>query len=129
MCHPLMIVAAVLAIAGLSSPQWNGVWRNESDSVHIRISSCGEAVCGTVIWASAKAKADVARRGRTLIGAQLFREFRPGDDGMWHGQVYVPDIDRTFTGTITMTDSDTLTGTGCLVRKLGCRTQTWKRVR
>ena len=85
-------------------------------------------MCGTVVSASPKAKADVAARGGTLIGAPLFGDFRWVDaDGMWHGTVYVVDLDRGFTGTITVDDATTFTGEGCLFRAR-CREQVWKRV-
>jgi uncharacterized protein (DUF2147 family) len=124
-----ILLLATAATAAPPAPRWAGTWRNASNSVHIRTASCGKAMCGTVVWASAKAKADVAKRGRTLIGAQLFKDFRRGNDGVWRGEVYVPDIGKSFTGTIALTDANTLTGSGCLFRSIGCKTQVWKRVR
>lgn len=126
---------AVCAMPALAAPPqgWTGTWRNGSNSVHIRAQPCGRGpdagMCGTVIWASAKAKADVAARGRTLIGQQLFRGFQPAGDGVWEGEVYIPDIDRTFAGTITLDGPNRLVGEGCLFGGFGCKTQTWTRVR
>ena len=55
----------------------DNVWRNPSNSVHVRVYQCGKSRCGTVVWANAKAKADSARGGTAnLVGTQLFREFR-----------------------------------------------------
>lgn len=125
---PLLAVIATPALAAPAA-KWDGVWRNGSNSVHIRAQPCGKGMCGTVIWASAKAKADVAARGRKLIGAQLFRDFRAQDDGLWHGTVYIPDIDKSVTGTITVNNRTTITGEGCLFRSIGCKAQVWKRVR
>lgn len=130
----LIAAAALAAVAAtaLAAPppaRWTGVWRNASNSVHIRAAPCGRGMCGTVVWASPKAKADVAARGGRLIGAQLFRDFRWQDDGRWHGTVYVPDIDKSFTGTITVDNATTITGEGCLFRSIGCRAQVWKRVK
>ena len=120
---------AIPATAAPPPPKWSGVWRNSANSVHLRTAPCGAgAMCGTVIWASAKARADVAARGRTLIGAQLFRDFRDSGGGVWEGEVYVPDIDRSFAGTITPQGANTLVGEGCLFGSFGCKTQTWTRV-
>lgn len=125
----LTALALTTAAAPPPAPKWTGVWRNAANSVHLRTAPCGRgAMCGTVIWANAKAKADVAARGRTLIGAQLFRDFRKGDGGVWEGQVYVPDIDRTFSGTITPQGNNTLIGEGCLLGSFGCKQQVWTRV-
>ena len=133
----LLLALAACSLTAAAAPppaKWTGVWRNAGNSVHIRVAPCGRnrasSMCGTVVWASPKAKADVAARGGTLIGAQLFRDFRWVDaDRMWHGTVYVPDLDRDFTGTITVNNATTITGEGCLFRGLGCREQVWKRVK
>lgn len=106
-----------------------GVWRNPSNSVHVRAQPCGERMCGVVVWASDKAKAD-ARRGGTdmLVGAALFRDFTLDKPGKWRGKVFVPDIAKTFSGTVTVIDNDTLEGKGCLLGGIGCKSQTWTRL-
>lgn len=106
-----------------------GIWSNPQNSVHVRSDHCGASMCGTVVWASDKAKAD-ARKGGTpdIIGLQLFRDFSRDKNGQWRGKVFVPDIRKTFHGTIKIIDENTLAGTGCLVGHIGCRTQTWKRI-
>jgi uncharacterized protein (DUF2147 family) len=120
---------AIPAVAAPPAPKWSGVWRNAANSVHLRTAPCGRSsMCGTVIWASAKAKADVAARGGRLIGTQLFRDFQDTGNGTWEGEVYVPDIDRTFSGTITPRGNNTLVGEGCLFGSFGCKQQVWTRV-
>jgi uncharacterized protein (DUF2147 family) len=106
-----------------------GTWRNPSDSVHVRAEPCGERMCGIVIWANDKAKAD-ARRGGTnqLIGAELFRDFSLEKPGIWRGKVFVPDIGETFSGTITIVDDRTLKGEGCLLGRIACKSQVWIRL-
>ena len=126
---PTVLALLALPASAAPAPKWQGVWRNPSNSVHIRTARCGRAMCGTVIWASPKAKADVAARGGQLMGAQLFRDFEAAEDGVWEGEVFVPDIGRSFEGTITLEDANTLVGEGCLFGRLGCRTQVWKRVK
>jgi len=131
---PIPLLAAALitfpAAAAPPAPKWQGVWRNAANSVHIRTAACGRgAMCGTVVWASPKAKADVAARGGRLVGAQLFRDFRQSPDGVWEGQVYVPDLDRSFAGTVALQGGDTLVGEGCLFGRIGCRQQVWTRVK
>jgi len=105
-------------------------WRNPSNSVHVRIDRCGENICGTVTWASAKAIAD-ARRGGTenLVGTRLFRDLEPAGGGKWRGKVFVPDIRKTFSGTLHFADSDKMVGKGCVLFGIICKSQTWSRVR
>lgn len=131
----IALTALTLAMPAVAAPapRWAGVWRNAKDSVHIRTAQCGRSrnsgICGTVIWADARARANVAAAGGRLVGTQLFRNFAQVDDGMWEGEVYVPDLDRTVTGTLTLDGPDTLVGEGCLLGRLGCKTQVWTRVR
>ncbi|EQB05522.1 hypothetical protein L288_12820 [Sphingobium quisquiliarum P25] len=106
-----------------------GIWRNPSGSVHVRAEPCGERMCGVVVWANDKAKND-ARRGGTdpLVGLRLFRDFVQERPGVWRGRVFVPDIGKTFSGTVSIIDDDTLIGRGCLLGRVGCRSQQWTRI-
>ena len=106
------------------------VLRNPQNSVHVRIHPCGKTRCGTVIWANAKAKADSARGGTpNLVGTELFREFREVSPKVWKGKVFVPDVNRVFTGTGTVKDKDTIVARGCLIGNMGCKSQVWTRVK
>ncbi len=105
------------------------VLRNPQNSVHVRIHPCGKTRCGTVVWANAKAKADSARGGTpNLVGTELFREFREVSPKVWKGKVFVPDVNRVFSGTGTVKDKDTIVARGCLIGNMGCKSQVWKRV-
>ena len=106
------------------------VLRNPSNSVHVRIHPCGKSRCGTVVWANAKAKADSARGGTPhLVGTELFREFREVSPKVWKGKVFVPDLNKVLTGTGTVKDHNTIVARGCLFAGMGCKSQTWTRVR
>jgi uncharacterized protein (DUF2147 family) len=103
-------------------------WRNPKNTVHIRITPCGgDRMCGTVIWASEKAKAD-ARKGGTdpLVGANLFREFRQVAPGQYKGRVFVPDMNRTFSGQMRI-EGNSMVGKGCVLGFI-CKSQTWTRI-
>lgn len=106
-------------------------WRNPSNSVHIRIDPCGSTtLCGTVTWASDKAKADAARGGTTnLVGTRIFRDLRPAGSAKWTGKVFVPDIRQTFSGTLEFQDGNKMVGKGCVLFGIICKSQTWSRVR
>ena len=106
------------------------VLRNPSNSVHVRVHPCGKSRCGTVVWANDKAKADSARGGtRNLVGTELFREFTEVSPKVWKGKVFVPDLNKVLTGTGTVKDQNTIVARGCLLAGMGCKSQTWTRVR
>lgn len=106
-----------------------GVWRNRSNSVHIEAHHCGQSMCGKVVWASAKAIADAKRGGTAnLIGLDIFSDFKKDRKGVWHGKVFVPDMNRTFSGTMILVDPNTLKGTGCALGGVVCKTQLLTRI-
>lgn len=107
-----------------------GIWANPSNSVHVAFKRCGDSVCGTVVWANAKAIADAERGGTDrLVGEELFRDFQEDEPGRWSGEVYIPDVGQTVQGTITQVDARTLLGEGCLFAGFGCKQQEWKRIK
>ncbi|SNS57186.1 Uncharacterized conserved protein, DUF2147 family [Sphingomonas laterariae] len=126
----LAALPLALLLGGANQDRTEGLWRNPKNSVHVRSHRCGASMCGTVVWANDKAKAD-ARRGGTeeLVGLQLFKDFTQDEGGNWRGRVYVPDIDKTFSGTIEVIDVNTIKGSGCLIGKIGCKSQTWARIK
>ena len=94
----LAVVAGLAGATQASAAELYGRWKNPKNSVHVDIRPCGESACGYVVWASEKAKEDARRgSGKELVGMQLLRDFKPTADG-WRGKVFVPDLNRTFSG-------------------------------
>lgn len=125
-----LAVLANAPVASAGSPERSfGVWSNPRGSVHVRAQPCGSRMCGVVVWANDKAQADAARGGTPhLVGSILFRDFVRNDPDVWRGRVFVPDIGKTFSGTIRLIDNTHLEGRGCLVGRVGCRSQIWSRI-
>ena len=107
-----------------------GIWRNGKDSVRIRVARCGRGLCGRVTQASLQAQ-DAAAAGGTerLVGTDLFRGLERDADGLWYGEVYVPDLGRSVEGSLEQVARNTLVAEGCLLAGFGCKRQTWTRVR
>lgn len=127
-----MAIAALLAgpAAASQTPILPGTWANPSKSVHVAFKRCGPAMCGTIVWANAKAKADAARGGTNkLIGAVLFEKFVADGTARWRGAVFIPDIGQRVSGTIRQQNAKTIIGEGCLIAGLGCKAQSWTRIK
>jgi len=126
-----LVSSLLWSSAALTQPRAQDlVLRNPSNSVHVRVHPCGKSRCGTVVWANDKAKADSARGGtRNLVGTELFREFNEVSPKVWKGKVFVPDLNKVLTGTGTVKDQNTIVARGCLFAGMGCKSQTWTRVR
>ena len=136
----LLVALVALASAGPAAaaagpqdgdgPDSFGVWRNPKGSVHVEIKPCGASVCGEVIWANEKAQRDAREGGHAdLIGMQLFRDFVQVGPRLWRGRVFVPDINRTFSGTAERVDAVTIRARGCVLPIIACKAQIWTRVR
>ena len=126
----LVSAAAIAAPALAQKPVTpTGVWQSPGGNTRLRLSKCGTNICGKVAWASPKAKADAARGGHpNLVGMNLFENFSRTGPNSFSGRVFVPDINRRFNGTLTVTNPTTINVRGCLVRNIGCRSETWTRV-
>lgn len=124
-----MLLAALAVATPASAQTLTGTWRNPGDSVRIKVAPCGRALCGAVVSASDKAKADAAAGGTPrLVGTQLFRGFVRSGEG-WAGTVFVPDMDTEVAGTLRLDGRDVLVAEGCLIAGFACKQQRWTRVR
>ena len=121
------LLAAVPATAAAQSPI-EGVWSNPKRSVTVRIAPCGQALCGRVVSATAKAKADAAEGGTSnLVGATILSNLTPAGANKWKGRVFMPKANRHATGNLSLSGRDRLNVQGCLLGIL-CKSQTWTRV-
>jgi uncharacterized protein (DUF2147 family) len=128
---PLIAALAVLLIAATPLPQpspLQGTWRNPKGTVEVSIGSCDAGLCGTVIAASAAAIADARDSGYpSLVGMQLLHDYRADGPRKWQGMIFVPDLGRNFSSHIELVDADHLRVSGCLLGKLICKSQLWRR--
>ena len=123
---PLLFAALSLQASDASI---EGRWRSPGGNSIIDIAPCGSALCGTVAWASDRAKED-ARKGGTpeLVGAQLLTSLREKRAGRWEGKLFIPDLDKRSNAKLELNGPDQLKVSGCLIGKILCKSQIWSRV-
>jgi len=137
------LALAALAVSTLAEPALaqsadpTGLWQTPTNGGQVRIARCGPALCGTLVTSdNIRANANLldennanrALRTRRIQGVQMLSGFT-GGPGEWRGgSVYNPADGRTYRGTITLTNANTLNLRGCVIAPL-CRNQTWTRVR
>ncbi|MEO7564855.1 MAG: DUF2147 domain-containing protein [Sphingomicrobium sp.] len=128
---PFALTVALLALPSpaLAKAPLEGQWENPKGSVVVRLAVCGNAYCGTVIDASAKAKAS-ARKGGTqsLIGTQILSGVRAIGDGTYTGRAFDPKRNIHAPATIRMQGTATLVIRGCVLSGMICKEQRWTRV-
>lgn len=125
----LLALGTVSAAAANSALSVEGRWTNPKRSVVIDVGRCGQAWCGTVVWASPKAKAN-ARKGGTanLVGTRILSGARPVGNGVYKGRGFVPKRNIHAPATIRQTGPNTMVVEGCALAGLLCKEQRWTRI-
>jgi uncharacterized protein (DUF2147 family) len=122
-----MAMSMLLALALLQAePSIEGRWRSPGGNSIIDVAPCGEAFCGTVAWASEKAKQDTRKGTEQLIGTQLLTGIRETKPGRWQGRIFLPDRNMRATAKLQLIAPDLLKVSGCAARIL-CSSQIWRR--
>ena len=118
-----------LSSAASASAPFEGRWTNPKRSVIIEVAPCGDAHCGTVVWATDKAKAN-ARKGGTenLIGTRLITGVRRTGNGTYKGRGFVPKRNMSAAATIRQAGPNVMIVEGCALAGLICKEQRWTRV-
>lgn len=126
----LLFLAAVPVAAQASAPSVEGRWTNPKRSVVIDVARCGPAWCGTVVWATPKAKANARKGGtRSLIGTRILSGARPIGPNTYKGRAFVPRRNIHSSATIRQTGPNAMVVEGCALAGLLCKEQRWIRVR
>ncbi len=126
---PLLFAALTPASAAPAAPV-EGRWTNPKHSIVIEVARCGPAWCGTVVAASAKAKAN-ARKGGTenLVGTRILSGARPVGNGVYKGRGFVPRRNISAPATVRQRGPNVMEVEGCALAGLLCKEQRWTRVR
>ncbi|MBV9458341.1 MAG: DUF2147 domain-containing protein [Bradyrhizobium sp.] len=118
-----------------------GVWLNPQGTTRVRISPCGAALCGTIVWLQTsndpqtgepltdRNNPDPANRNRPILGMQILTDVKPGRTaGEWTGKFYAPNDGKIHDATLSMDGPNAIKLEGCMIGGLICRTRTWTRV-
>ncbi len=117
----------LLAAQGSATTPIEGLWRSPGGNSIISIAACGSAMCGTIAWASAKAKKDAGKTTSQLVGTQLLTSLQQGADGRWQGKLFIPDKNMRVTAKLQLINPQQLKVSGCLAGKSLCKAETWTR--
>jgi uncharacterized protein (DUF2147 family) len=125
----LALAAAALPVTASAEPALTGQWKNPKGSVVVRLTECGNAICGVVVNASEHAK-ETARKGGTpnLVGTRILSGLRPTGDGTFKGQAFDPKRNIRAPATVRLLGPNALSVEGCALLGLVCKEQRWTRV-
>ena len=119
--------ALIAAAQPASDPSITGRWKSPGGNSIIDIAACGDQLCGSVAWASARAKQDSAKATDQLVGTQLLTGLSPAGAGRWQGRLFIPDKNLRVTAKITVTAAGQLKVSGCIAGKSICKSSLWTR--
>jgi uncharacterized protein (DUF2147 family) len=125
----LVLLAAAVPAMSTAQTVLTGQWKNPKGSVIVRLTPCGNAICGVVINASEHAK-ETARKGGTphLVGTRILSDLRPAGDGSFRGQAFDPKRNIHAPAIVRLVSRDSLAIRGCAVLGLVCMEQLWTRI-
>ena len=126
-----MLPTALLPMLALAAAQAaphapiEGLWKNPIGSAIIAVAPCGEALCGKVVWASARGKREVAGTTSHVVGTTVLTAVKPKGRG-WSGKLFIPDDNIHVSAHLQLISPTQLKLTGCALG-LFCRSQIWTR--
>jgi len=136
-------IAAAMLVGSLGSglaADPMGTWHTEEGKATVRIAACGPALCGTIISLKAANDPDTGKpqldnhnvdaslRSRPMVGVLVVLGMKPsGTANKWSGQVYNAEDGKTYSGSLTLQDANTIKLEGCILGGLACKAATWTR--
>lgn len=117
-----------------------GVWNTAQGKGRVRITDCGGALCGNLIWLAEPTdeqgqpkrdirNKDTARRNRPLIGVPILISMKKDQENRWRGNIYNAEDGETYTAYLTVENAGQLKVQGCILMGAVCRDQSWTRAR
>jgi uncharacterized protein (DUF2147 family) len=124
-----VLIALLLALAAQAATPASieGTWQSPGGNSIITIADCGDSLCGTIAWASAKAKKDSAKTTSQLVGTQLLTALKQDESGRWYGKLFIPDKNMRVTAKIERVSADELKVSGCVMGRAFCKAALWGR--
>src|SRR3979490_1243728 len=85
-----------------------GIWLRDNGNVQVKFETCGDAVCGNIVWL--KPGSD----SKAKVGQRLFFDMRPSGPNSWTGKAASPDDGSIYSGKMSV-EGSTLITSGCIV--------------
>ncbi|HWI88350.1 MAG TPA: DUF2147 domain-containing protein [Sphingomicrobium sp.] len=125
----VLAFAALIQAAAQDTTQASvlGQWRSPGGNSIIAIAPCGDSLCGTVAWASEKARQASRKTTAQLVGTQLLTGLEQRGPSRWQGKLFIPDKNMRATAKIELVSVGQLKVSGCLAGRALCKSELWTR--
>lgn len=115
-----------------------GTWKLENGKVTVNVSSCGSALCGTVVGLKKprdddgrprldKENPEPSLRSRPVIGLTILSNMRPNGSDKWQGTIYNPDDGYTYNAKMKLQNASTMKVEGCVA--VFCKTMKFLKIK
>ncbi|WP_319546727.1 DUF2147 domain-containing protein [Ruegeria conchae] len=129
--YTLAAIFAAMATTAFAADPVDGLWKTAPGDtggyLHVTISECGSAICGTIDSAfDAEGNQQLEYEN---LGKQIIWDMVPDGAGAYSGgKIWAPDRDKTYNSKMSLNGQNNLTVKGCVAGGLICRGQDWTRV-
>jgi len=91
--------ALLLSAASPIANELSGVWLRDTGEARVKFDSCGDAMCGTIIWL----KPGIDSKAK--IGQRVFYDMKPAGPNAWTGKALGPDTGSIYVGKLSVQGS------------------------
>jgi len=139
---PRTVVLALLTVSAASGARAAdpaGLWLTGDGKAHVRVSDCGGAPCGAIVWLREPndlktglpltdgGNPDASKRNRPIIGLPIVFDMHPSaTPNKWSGQIYDPRSGKTYNSNMILETPTRLKVEGCIL--FLCQAETWTRL-
>lgn len=101
------------AVQAAEDASVTGLWLTKKRDAAVQVTPCGDELCGHIAWLH-EDENPFSITGKPLCRAQVLSGFKPADNAdnknnVWKsGTVYKVDDEKTYRGTLTMLDDNTV---------------------
>ena len=130
MWKAMSLIAGVLFAASPASAQsLIGQWTNCKGNAVVQVERCGNAYCGRVIKATAKARQQAREAGTAnLVGTRILTGLRPVGGGKYRGNAFIPKRNIRGSATVRQLSPEVMEVQGCVLGGTLCDKEYWMRV-
>lgn len=126
----LMTLTAALTFAATpaSAQSLLGRWTNCKGNAIVQVERCGDAYCGRVVRASAKARKQAREAGTAnLVGTRILTGLKPVGGGKYRGRAFVPKRNVHGTAIVRQLSPEVMEVQGCVLGGMLCDKEYWMR--
>ncbi|HWB44856.1 MAG TPA: DUF2147 domain-containing protein [Hyphomicrobiaceae bacterium] len=110
-----------------------GVWLNPENQSNVEFYKCGGSLCAKIVKNPDGQKTDdknpdPAKRNRPIVGLVIMQDGKQTGPNKWSGSLYNRENGKTYSGSVTVKNKNTLDLAGCVAVVL-CKTTTWTRLK